>query len=349
LQHQLNKKEKLVENELDFMGIIGWDIMPDQFSRDLKAFNGEDVILNVGSGGGYISDGISIMNTINAYPGRVTARISFAASMATQVAMVCDNVEVYENAVFMIHEASGGSYGRARDMVAKGNLLNSYNKMLARNYVKKTGKSEDEIANLMDAETYMFGQEIVDEGFADTIIAAKVDSETDSNILKDLAMNMVKDCEAKLNEKPETVEKLAACMDSIKPKLKEEIIVIDENIKKDDIIVTVIKKEEGDLNMDEEIQAALTADRERCTAIMSLGCSAEMATKAINEGKSAGDVALEIILADKKVKEINLKNFEESGKELNLDLDIPNASNKSAEQLAIEAADEAFYSERKGK
>ena len=337
-----------MENELDFMGIIGWDIMPDQFSKDLKAFKGEDVILKIGSGGGYITDGISMMNDIIAYPGKVTARISFAASMATQVAIVCDNVEVYENAVFMIHEASCGAYGRARDMVAKGNLLTSYNKMLGRNYIKKTGKTEDEINTLMDAETYMFGQEIVDEGFADTIIAAKVDSETDSNILKDLAMGMVKDCEAKLNEKPETVEKLTACMDSIKPKTKEENVILDENIKKDDIIVTVIKKEKGDLNMDEEIQAALTADRERCSTIMSLGCSAEMSAKAINEGKSAGDVALEMVLADKKAKELNLKNFEESGKEVNLDLGDSNTSGKSAEQLAIEADDEAFYSERKG-
>ena len=338
-----------MENEIDFLGDIGWDIYPETFISKLKSFNGADVVINIGSGGGYIVDGISIMNAINSYSGKVTARISVAASMATQVALACDEIEVYENAVFMIHESSGGAYGRAKDMISKANLLNSYNKMFAKNYVVKTGKTEDEINSMMDLETYMFGSEILDNGFADRVIPMKPDSETDANILKDITMTMVKSCNNKMNEKPESIEKLSACIATM---VKNTPIHIENNVnlKKDDIIVPETKNKKGDSEMEKEIQDALQADRERCSAIMALGCPAEMAANAIKDGKSAGDVALEMVMASKKEKEINLTNFENSGKEVNLDLDEPTKEvNKSAEQLALEADDEAFFNERRGK
>lgn len=296
-------------NELEFNGVIGWDIEASTFNKQLKAFNGEDVILNIGSGGGYITEGLSIMASITNYPGKVTARISVAASMATQVALACDNLEVHENAVFMIHEASGGVYGRAKDMIAKGNLLNSYNKMLSRNYITKTGKSEKEIATLMDAETYMFGQEIVDEGFADVVIGAKVDGEKDENILKDLAKNMFNDCNAKLNEKPEDHTKLVACMDNLKQKDKDFNVNIDGNneIKvKDDTIVAYTTKNQGDSVekefTQEDVDNSVASDRIRISAIMGIDCSEEMKTDAINNGTNAGDLALSVLAKQKEEK-----------------------------------------------
>jgi DNA-binding transcriptional MerR regulator len=97
--------------------------------------------------------------------------------MMTQIALACDEVQVYDNAIFMIHNAQGFASGDHHEMIARSKHLKSMSNMLAQLYVKKTGKSEDEITTMMDETTYMFGQQIIDEGFADSLI--ETDEEKD--------------------------------------------------------------------------------------------------------------------------------------------------------------------------
>jgi len=151
-------------------GIVGVDIVASEFAKELNSMEG-DVFLDLNSPGGFITDGIAMLNAVREYKkGKVTARVSFAASMMTQIALAADEVQAYDNSVFMIHNAIGVAAGDYRDMERKGKALRAMSNMLSNIYVRKTGKSREDILTMMDNETYLYGNEIVDQGFADALL-----------------------------------------------------------------------------------------------------------------------------------------------------------------------------------
>lgn len=163
-------------------GVVGWDIDASEFAQLLDSTSG-DITFELNSGGGYVTDGISILNKIRSYnKGKTTANISYAASMMTQIALACDEVNAYDNAIFMIHNVQGIVVGDHNDMKEAAELQERMSNMLAQLYVKKTSKSEEEIKEMMDADTYLFGKEIQDMNFVDNIIDTdnKKDKETAS-------------------------------------------------------------------------------------------------------------------------------------------------------------------------
>lgn len=156
---------------IELHGVVGVDILAKDFSKALDAAKG-DIILDINSGGGFVTEGIAIANQIKSYKrGKITARISFAASAMTYVALVANEVEVYDNAIFMIHNAWGVATGDYRVMEKHGVVLKAITNLLANVYVEKTKKSKAEIFAMMDDETYFYGSEIKDQGFADAVIS----------------------------------------------------------------------------------------------------------------------------------------------------------------------------------
>lgn len=101
-------------------GEIGWDMTSSQFANELKKETG-DFEIHISSGGGSVFQGISIYNQIKAYSrGKVTVVIvSLAASMASYIALAADEVKAYDNAVYMIHNASSVTWGDYRVMQKK--------------------------------------------------------------------------------------------------------------------------------------------------------------------------------------------------------------------------------------
>jgi ATP-dependent protease ClpP protease subunit len=187
---------------------VGWDITAESVSEQIDNATG-DLVFDMNSPGGFITEGVAILNKIRSYSdGKTTARISFAASMMTQIALACDDVQCYDNAVFMVHNAQGGEFGDHRAMDKKSVLLKSMTNMLSRAYINKTGKSEDEIKKLMDDETFLFGEEIVDNGFADSVIST--DEDTDKNYATALAQETYKNCVNKTSGEEPVQDQIAA-------------------------------------------------------------------------------------------------------------------------------------------
>jgi ATP-dependent protease ClpP protease subunit len=142
-----------------------------QFANELKKETG-DFEIHISSGGGSVFQGISIYNQIKAYNrGKVTVIItSLAASMASYIALAGDVVKAYDNAVFMIHNASVFAMGDHRELRKKADILEGLSGITAKRYASKTGKSDREIKKLMDDETFFYGEEIKSAGFVDEIV-----------------------------------------------------------------------------------------------------------------------------------------------------------------------------------
>ena len=128
--------------------------------------------LRLNSPGGSVFDAVAIYNALGRHAGNVTVTIDgIAASAASYIAMAGDEIIMPENAFLMIHDPSGLVMGTAADMRAMADALDKIASALVKGYAAKSGKAEDEIATLMDAETWFDASEAIDMGLADTMTA----------------------------------------------------------------------------------------------------------------------------------------------------------------------------------
>ena len=159
--------------EISIYDEIGfWGVTAQSFSKDLKALgnNLKQINLHIHSPGGDVFDGIAIYNLLKNHPANVTVYIDgLAASMASVIAMAGNEVIMPENAMMMIHKPWGIQGGDAEDMRKYADLLDKVENTLIPAYANKTGKTPEELAEMLSAETWLNGKECVEQGFADKL------------------------------------------------------------------------------------------------------------------------------------------------------------------------------------
>ena len=214
-------------------GEVGWDITPADVEAKLSTAN-EDILVNIFSPGGNVFDGVEIHNMLKTYSGgKVTIVVGAeACSIATYIALAGDELHVYDNSAFMIHNASSGVWGDAKSMRQRADVLEMVNNLLIDRYVSKTQKPRDEIQSLMDVETYFFGKAIMDAGFADVVIESGTTAKKDDLLIA--AKAHTKECTENCHIRPKKdlkgfVEALGAKM--IKNEFTDKVNDIMENVK----------------------------------------------------------------------------------------------------------------------
>lgn len=160
------------------------EITSDDVRKALAAFpSGEtEMRITIDSPGGDVFEGITIFNIIRDFARnnpdvKITTYVQgMAASMASVIALAAwsvnprNDVIVEDNSIFMIHNAWGIVMGDENDMREGAEWFSKVDDMLRAVYVRRSGKSDDEIKTMMDAETWLWGDEIVEASFADAII-----------------------------------------------------------------------------------------------------------------------------------------------------------------------------------
>ena len=148
----------------------GGGVTAKSFQKELAGIKASQIDLHINSPGGEVFDGITIHNLIKQHPANVTAYIDgLAASIASVIALAGDTVIMAENALFMIHNPWGFAMGDATEMRKTADLLDKIGGSLVTAYASKSGKPDDEISAIMNAETWMTAQEAKDAGFIDEI------------------------------------------------------------------------------------------------------------------------------------------------------------------------------------
>ena len=144
---------------------------PESVTDALKNANGEDVSLEINSPGGYIDAGSEIYTELMEYPGKINAQIvGYACSAASWIALAADHVVMSPTAQMMIHRASGGAIGNSTDMKSEYNALDQMDKSFVDLYAKRTGKSPEDIYQMMTDVTWMNAKTAVENGFADEVM-----------------------------------------------------------------------------------------------------------------------------------------------------------------------------------
>lgn len=131
----------------------------------------EELKVIINSPGGDVQAGQEIYSILKDIKNPVTINVqSIAASAASMIAMAGDTVKMSPVALLMIHNASTCTSGDYRDMQHTADVLQTVNTAIMQAYIAKTGKTEDELKDMMDRETWLTANQCIEHGFADEII-----------------------------------------------------------------------------------------------------------------------------------------------------------------------------------
>lgn len=155
-------------------GIVGdeWDgFVSDEVVQMLAGVTQDSLDVHINSPGGFVWEGIAIKNHLTAHRANITVIIDgLAASMGSFIAMAGDTVKMHASAMMMIHNPWTVSAGEADDLRKDADMLDKVRDALIGAYMDKSGKSRDEILDIMNAETWLTAEEAVEMGFADEVI-----------------------------------------------------------------------------------------------------------------------------------------------------------------------------------
>jgi ATP-dependent protease ClpP protease subunit len=169
-------KEVLIDGDI---GYSWWDdsgITAKGIQEQLKGLaDREDIKITVNSTGGSVYEGIVIFNLIRDYAKThpVAVHINcMALSIASYIALAARTVDknaavyVSENSIMAIHNPYSWTSGDYRKFKRQADYLEKLAIVYGAVHASVSGKSEKEIREAMDAETFYVGKEIQDMGFA---------------------------------------------------------------------------------------------------------------------------------------------------------------------------------------
>lgn len=175
-------------NILKIDGEIGWSVTAREVENFLKDASG-DITVEISSVGGSVYHGIKIYNALFSYDkGKVhTVNKSMAASIASYILMAGDEISAYDNATLMIHNAWTFAYGNHNELRDTANHLEALSNIIAKKYAQISGKSIDDVKEMMDKETFLYGEEMQSEGFVQNIVSTekKMQKEEAKALLKE--------------------------------------------------------------------------------------------------------------------------------------------------------------------
>ncbi|WP_409174816.1 head maturation protease, ClpP-related [Brevibacillus fortis] len=326
--------------------LYDWFNMPyisaSKVSKGLDEARGDDVELYINSVGGAVFAGSEVYTILKEYPGKVTAKITgVAASAASFLAMAADEIKMSPTSQMMIHNAATWTAGDKNTHSSNTNMLHGTDVAITNAYRLKTGRSMDELLDLMNKTTWMNAQQAVEFGFADGILFdegnsllavsnsmsggeippdveaklrdiviatiikgggdAQIFSNESKNLFEGLDMSAIFPHVEGLTQVTNNMEDHANQQQKHEPQMKEEPKTMDMN---------ELKAKYPEL-YNEIINRGVTQERNRITELNALSGApgaAEIVAKAIEEGKTAGEAAMDIVKASQERLTVEAKN-----------------------------------------
>lgn len=164
------------EAEIYIYDVIGEDfwtgggVTADKFMRAVDEAKASTIHLRINSPGGDVFDARAIVTFMQRSDVRfVGHNDSLAASAASVILVACDESYAAPGALTMIHNAWTLAIGDKRVMRDTGSLLDKIDGTIADQYAEKTGMEREDIAALMNAETWLTAEEAAEQGFVNGI------------------------------------------------------------------------------------------------------------------------------------------------------------------------------------
>lgn len=163
---------------INIFGFIGDDpffdsVSPTVVERRLNQAKGKPVTVNVNSFGGDFFAGQAMFNLFRQHDGEVTMKVlGLAASAASVIVMAGDKIEIGAAAWLMIHNTWTIIGGDATYLEETAATMRKFDSVTADVYAARSGFPRAKIVAMMEAETFLSGEEAIDMGLADALLAA---------------------------------------------------------------------------------------------------------------------------------------------------------------------------------
>ena len=136
----------------------------------------KDISIYINSGGGVVTAGLAIYDTMQFLTCDVTTYcLGMAASMAA--VLLCAGTKgkrfALPNADIMIHQVSGGAQGQASDVERQVDYMFKLKKRIIKIISQHTGKAEDQVRLDSDRDYYMSATEAKAYGLVDEVIKSR--------------------------------------------------------------------------------------------------------------------------------------------------------------------------------
>lgn len=200
---------------IDVVGVIGWDVWYPEFKKMLEDIpeTVETVTFDIYSPGGEIWEGNGIITEIGKLKQKTIANVQVAASMATLIAVACEDRIMASNGRWLVHNPWTLAIGDAEELETRAKELRDCEKEAIKFYASRTGKTQKEMKELMSEERWLTPEETKDFGFVQEIndpFDAQAFASVNAEIVasKNLPRSVIDEI-AKLtkNEEPKEAEK----------------------------------------------------------------------------------------------------------------------------------------------
>lgn len=157
--------------------VDGLYIVLADFLKDIDNLKSKSSItVRINSIGGDLFAGVSIYNRLKELNNVTTIVDGLAASAASLILQAGATRKVYKSSQVMAHGASVGlcNYFNIQQLDAIRNELIAANESVIGVYEETTGQSKTALKHMIEKTTWMTGEDIVSNGFADEVISGEV-------------------------------------------------------------------------------------------------------------------------------------------------------------------------------
>ncbi len=174
----LVKNEETNEADINIFGdITSWDweefgeISAHTLSKQLEELGDVNTInVHISSYGGEVKEGLAIYNALKNHKAKIrTYCDGFACSIASVIFMAGDERIMSKSSLLMIHNAWVYASGNANELRKQAEDLDKITQASINAYMEHVSISEEELKNLLDAESWLTYDECLDMGFATSV------------------------------------------------------------------------------------------------------------------------------------------------------------------------------------
>lgn len=149
------------------------EVTAPEFKKQLDELgNVSEIDVHINSSGGNVFEGHAIYNMLKMHKAKINIYIdALAASIASVIAMSGDTIFMHKNSFLMIHNSWIMTVGNAKELRDTADLLDKTDEASNQAYLDRAlNISEEELKELLDAETWLTASEALEKGFIDEIL-----------------------------------------------------------------------------------------------------------------------------------------------------------------------------------
>ena len=145
--------------------------IPASYPKKVKSLlaeaDGDDVEININSGGGDVFAGFEIYSEILKYKGNVRINVTGLAASAASVIMCAGECFISPVGTVMVHCSACCARGNHNDLEKTAETLKTIDESIANAYIAKTGMDREKAIAMMEDTTWLTADRAVELGLCD--------------------------------------------------------------------------------------------------------------------------------------------------------------------------------------